>query len=394
MDILNIRKIQKILNTNINNINKEIIKRDRKLKFEEILYGSIYKCINKTSYQDVTSRINLNFIEKNINKTITKTAFINKKNDISPDHFLNINNSLIDYISKNDKTPRVYAVDGSFINLFKNFNKYGFMYASKNETYCQGIISCLYDINNKLPINYFLIKTRDEREAFRNQIKYLKKGDTVIFDRGYYSYDIIEKLELIGIKYIFRLKSNKKEVQYMLNNKIIDYEFINKNINNRIVNYKVDDSEDDYFLLTNLTNTIDELKELYWKRWKVEIHFKESKYNLALSTINLKTENSLLQEIYIHNLIFILYYYFKLDNDNPLLKTKYKINNRTGIKIFSENIIYLFIYNKITNKCFDTINKILNVIIMNNIYIPVEKKKYERKRIRPTASERWHYGKK
>ena len=180
----------------------------------------------------------------------------------------------------------------------------------------------------------------------------------------------------------------------MLNNKIIDYEFINKNINNRIVNYKVDDSEDDYFLLTNLTNTIDELKELYWKRWKVEIHFKESKYNLALSTINLKTENSLLQEIYIHNLIFILYYYFKLDNDNPLLKTKYKINNRTGIKIFSENIIYLFIYNKITNKCFDTINKILNVIKMNNIYIPVEKKKYERKRIRPTASERWHYGKK
>jgi len=87
----------------------------------------------------------------------------------------------------------------------------------------------------------------------------------------YYSYDIIEKLELIGVKYIFRLKSK-------LNNKIIDSKFINKNINNRIVNYKVDDSEDDYFLITNLTNTIDELKELYWKRWKVEIHFKESTY--------------------------------------------------------------------------------------------------------------------
>ena len=138
------------------------------------------------------------------------------------------------------------------------------MYYSKNETYCQGIISCIYDINNKLPINYFLIKTRNERETFRNQIKYFKKGDTVIFDRGYYSYNIIEKLELIGINYIFRLKSNKKEVQYMLNNKIIDYKFIN--INNRIVNYRVNDSEEDYFLITNLTSTIDELKELYWKR--------------------------------------------------------------------------------------------------------------------------------
>ena len=75
------------------------------------------------------------------------------------------------------------------------------------------------------------------------------------------------------------------------------------------------------------------------------IHFKESKYNLSL-----KTENSLIQKIYIHNLIFILYYYFKFDIDNPLLKSKYKINNKTGIKIFSENIIYLLIYNKITNK--------------------------------------------
>jgi hypothetical protein len=34
-------------------------------------------------------------------------------------------------------------------------------------------------------------------------------------------------------------------------------------------------------LITNLTSSIDALKELYWKRWKVEIHFKESKYNLS-----------------------------------------------------------------------------------------------------------------
>ena len=157
----------------------------------------------------------------------------------------------------------------------------------------------LYDINNKIPINYFLIKTRNEREAFRNQIKYLRSGDIVIFDRGYYSYDIVEKLEIIDVNYIFRLKSSKKEVKFMKKNNIIDHSFINKNINNRIINYRVDNSEDEYYLLTNLSYSIDELKNLYWKRWKVEIHFKESKYNLSLKTINLKTENSLLQEIYI-----------------------------------------------------------------------------------------------
>jgi len=392
MDIQKIKELQKILNTNIKNINNKIILRNRKINFKEILYGSIYKCINNSSYQDVSSKINLNFIENNINNTISKTAFINKKNSISSDYFLNINNFILEYIFKNDKTPRIYAVDGSFINLFKNFNKYGFMYASSNETYCQGIISCLYDINNKIPINYSLIKTRNEREAFKNQIKYLKKDDIVIFDRGYYSYDLVEKLEIIGVKYIFRLKNNKKEVQYIKSKNIIDYSFINKKIKNRIINYRIDKSEDEYYLLTNLSYSIDELKELYWKRWKVEIHFKESKYNLSLNTINLKTENSLKQEIYIHNLIFLLYYYFKLDVDNLILKSKYKINNKTGIKLFSENIIYLLIYNKITNKCFEKINKILNIICMNIVYIQLNKKKYERKRIRPYG--KWYFSKK
>jgi hypothetical protein len=123
MDIQKIKELQKILNTNIKNINNRIILRNRKINFKEILYGSIYKCINNSSYQDVSSKINLNFIENNINTTISKTAFINKKNSISSDYFLNINDSIVEYIFKNDKTPRIYAVDGSFINLFKNFNK-------------------------------------------------------------------------------------------------------------------------------------------------------------------------------------------------------------------------------------------------------------------------------
>ena len=392
MNILKIKELQKLLNINIKNINNKIIIRDRKIKFEEILYGSIYKCINNLSYQDVASKINLNFIEQYINTTISKTAFIEKRNNIPNEYFLNINDSFIDYIYKNDKTPRVFGVDGSFLNLFKKFNKNGFSYASSNENYCQGIISCLYDINNKIPINYFLIKTRNEREAFRNQIKYLRSGDIVIFDRGYYSYDIVEKLEIIGVKYIFRLKSNKKEVQFMRKNNILDHSFINKNINNRIINYRVDNSDDEYYILTNLSYSIDELKNLYWKRWKVEIHFKESKYNLSLKTINLKTENSLIQEIYIHNLIFILYYYFKFDIENPLLKSKYKINNKTGIKIFSENIIYLLIYNKITNKCFEKIHKILNIIELNVVYIQQNKKIGERKRLRPYG--KWYFNKK
>jgi hypothetical protein len=34
----------------IKNINNKIILRNRKINFKEILYGSVYKCINNSSY--------------------------------------------------------------------------------------------------------------------------------------------------------------------------------------------------------------------------------------------------------------------------------------------------------------------------------------------------------
>jgi len=389
MNIDNIKTFQKILNTDIKNINNKIIKRNRKINFKDILYGSIYKAINNTSYDDVIYEINKNFINKNINNSISKSSFIQKRNNIPNEYFLNINDSFINYIYKNNKSNRIIAVDGSFLNLYKNFDKFGYEYASNNNNYCKGIISCLYDIENKIPINYFLFKKRDERDAFKQQIKYLRKGDTVIFDRGYFSYDLIDILNKKNINYIFRLKCNKKEVQYMKNNNLNSYIFKHKNINSKIINYNVKDSEDEYFLYTNLINkSIYELKDLYWKRWKVEIHFKESKYNLSLNNINLKTENSLKQEIYIHHLLFILYYFFTGNNDF-LIKNKYKINNKIGIKIFSENIIYLLIYNKLTNSCFEKIKKYYDLILKNLIYVPRIKKKFERKRKRPYG--RWYF---
>ena len=393
MNIDKIKIFQKILNNNIKNINNKIIKRNRKIDFKDIIYGSIYKCINNTSYEDIIYKINKNFINKNINQTITKSAFIQKRNYIPNEYFLNINDTFINFIYKNIKNPRIIAVDGSFLNLYKSFDKYGYEYASDNKNYCKAIISCLYDITNKIPINYYLFKKRDERSAFKEQIKYLRFNDIVIFDRGYYSFDIVEKLNKIGVNYIFRLKYNKKEVQYMKKNDIYDYNFKIKNVNYRIVSYRIDNSEEDYYLFTNLMyKSIEDLKELYWKRWKVEIHFKESKYNLSLNNITLKTDNSLKQEIYIHNLLFILYYFFNIENNDSLLKSKYKINNKTGIKIFSEDIIYLLIFNKLTKSCFEKIIKYYKLILMSTISIPNVKKMYERKRKKPYG--KWYFSKK
>ena len=65
------------------------------------------------------------------------------------------------------------------------------------------------------------------------------------------------------------------------------------------------------------------------------------------------TNISLQQEIYIHNLIFILYYFFNFEN--CIIKNKYKLNNKTGIKIsiryrlpenifIDKNILLIFLF--------------------------------------------------
>ena len=111
-----------------------------------------------------------------------------------------------------------------------------------------------------------------------------------------------------------------------------------------------------------------------------------------MNNITLKTDNSLKQEIYIHNLLFILYYFFNIENNDSLLKSKYKINNKTGIKIFSEDIIYLLIFNKLTKSCFEKIIKYYKLILMSTISIPNVKKMYERKRKKLYG--KWYFSKK
>ena len=132
MDIENIKKFQNILNNCIEEINNKIIIRKRKIDFKDILYGSIYKSVNNCSYDYITLMLNIKYIDNEINCKISKTAFIEKRNNIDNKYFLQINDTFIDFIYNNNK-PRILAVDGSYLNVFKSFGKYGYDYASDNK---------------------------------------------------------------------------------------------------------------------------------------------------------------------------------------------------------------------------------------------------------------------
>jgi len=113
--------------------------------------------------------------------------------------------------------------------------KYGFR-LSENGEYCTGLLSSIYDIERKIPFNYELSNGHEgERVVLIRQLKYLKEGDTLIMDKGYYSLELLKELKERKINYIFRMKKSSTHVKqdkndYLVNVKVGEKEKIQTRI--------------------------------------------------------------------------------------------------------------------------------------------------------------------
>ena len=91
---------------------------------------------------------------------------------IDSKYFIELNNEIINFfynIIKNNNTnitetkpKRLLAIDGSKVYFKKSLSKD--FKLSKNKNYTTGNISCLFDIDYKIPINYLLSKSFNERQ--------------------------------------------------------------------------------------------------------------------------------------------------------------------------------------------------------------------------------------
>jgi len=381
----NIQDIKNILNKNINNFNMKYIKRNRKIDFKDIIYGLSLKTIYN-SYDKVVYEINKNNLNKNNLNKISKSGFIKKQNFINNLDLDNLNNDLLNYIYKNKYEKRVLAVDGSYLKTLSILNNDNLKFSSKKNNYISSIIGGLYDVDKKIIINYNHTTSVNERKNFEEQLKYVRKGDTLLFDRGYYSEYLINILNKNHINYLFRMKNNILCSKYIIKNNLNEYIYKDENkFFYKIVNYKINNKndkeykkeknntnkkekkdkkiiDDEYYILTNLIDlNIDDIKNLYAKRWTIETHFKEAKYTTSLNEINSKNINNLLKEIRIHNLVYILYYYY-YNCFKDKLNFKYEFNNKLSLEFFIRDILYILIYKKKYKKDIIKITDILPII--------------------------------
>ena len=85
------------------------------------------------------------------------------------------------------KGHRVFAVDGSKINLPRPLLRAGYPLPQERAHYPQGLLSCLYELAPKLPIDFDLHAHGDERAAALAHLPAMAAGNVVVYDRGYYS---------------------------------------------------------------------------------------------------------------------------------------------------------------------------------------------------------------
>ena len=307
---------------------------------------------------------------------------------------------LLDYFYKNNNDLlfgiyRILCVDGTHSPLSQNLKNDDYK-LTPNNTYVDSLISGLYDISNKTIVDFHLSNSKNENKQYKNQFIYLKENDIIIHDRGYFNPNLLYNLHIKKVNSIFRMKKNYIIVKDILksnkNDKI--YTICNKNTNwlkikLRLVKYKI--KGEIYILGTTLTDnifSIDVLKKLYKKRWRIEEYFKTIKYCLSFKDFHSKTEEQVKQEMYIHMFCTLLTRTLEeiYKKHNNKLKNKLitnKTNFKNNIDKVCNRIIKILFYQK--DKYVKDIIKILQILFIYLIKIR-KNRSFLRKRIKPVSN--------
>ena len=86
------------------------------------------------------------------------------------------------------KGRRILAVDGSKITLPRELAENGFRVANDSAHYPQGMVSVLYRLRDRIPVDFDLFDHENERDAALAQLDHAAEGDVIVYDRGCWSF--------------------------------------------------------------------------------------------------------------------------------------------------------------------------------------------------------------
>lgn len=277
------------------------------------------------------------------------SAFVQQRNKIPYTVFVDVfeNFNLLCKDAKTYKGYRVFAVDGTVVNMARNPQSNSFVkHTGTPKGYNQLHVNPLYDVLNKTYQDCIIQPQpkQDEIGALAFMLAWHDFPDKtlIVADRGYESYNVFAHLlETPNVDFLIRVKQNQsamreikklplmeldvdvsftitttqtnvdKENGYILvqkkKNRVYDeksqfgsWDFPSPyNMKFRVVRFLLNTGEYET-LVTSLPRsfTLAEIRELYHARWGIETAFRELKYGVGLVNLHGKKDEFVMQEIY------------------------------------------------------------------------------------------------
>lgn len=340
--------------------------------------------------------------------SITKQAFSEARQKISPRAFTILFQAVIKQFYEDDfKTFRGFrlsAIDGTTLELQNTESlreAYGY---AENTTVkvARARVSGLYDVENHFLIDAIIdhYKVDEETLAYRH-IKTLQKlglkNDLILFDRGYPSKELIARLTTAKINFVMRVSPYFiKEINRAKNkDEIVEYSYKQKIYRVRVLKFKLKSGNEEILVssLIDSSFSLEDFKELYFKRWKIETKYDELKHKLEIESFTGETPIAVEQDFYASMYLSNLAALAKMDADEQIdeenrtkeLKYKYQANTNILIGKLKDRLV-LMILVRGGRKRTRILNDIMNEIVRNTVPIRPDR---TNPRIKKTTRDRY-----
>ena len=283
---------------------------------------------------------------------------------------------------------RLYAVDGSKINLPFELRHAGYQASHSKAHYPQALVSCLYRVKERIPVDFEMVSHGDESALARMHLLQLRAEDVVVYDRNYYSYGMLHQHWRRGLHAIFRLQKNSgTQIDAFINSPATDVVITLNATRHMRSSWRSEDGDmpsaqrvrlvkyehggTTFRLATTLLDQnrycIQHLSDAYHARWGVEEMYKTSKTFLAIEPFHAKSERGVKQELYAHFVLVTLlrqltnYTEAELRQQLPVHPTKsVRVNFKHALALFSSQLEELLLQQTqlLNNAIANILNKI------------------------------------
>ncbi len=278
--------------------------------------------------------------------SIAPSSFCEARRKLDEGMFKAVNRKILDaYASTAAQDTwlghRLFAVDGSKLNLPRELLACGYKLPTDTAHYPQGLLSGLYHLKSHLPWDFDLVAHGNERVCATQHLKVLEPNDVVVYDRGYFSYRLLHQHCTTGIHAIFRLQdSGFKEIQAFFASPDTDRTVtlfpsarLQRDLRKtapalnpipltlRLLKYE---RAGTFFCLgTTLVDPqhrypLHEFMAVYHARWGIEELYKVSKRIFMIEDFHARTERGVKQELFAHFVLITMNQLFANRADGEL----------------------------------------------------------------------------